>query len=307
MTESSGHAPPAVYRAIAAVAGAIAKQGIAKSNRNSQQGYNFRGIDDVYNALAPILSDAGLVVLPRVLNRIETERETKSGGALFNVVVEVEFDFVAAEDGSSHIVKTFGEAMDSADKATNKAMSAAYKYAAMQAFCIPTAGDNDADATTHDIAPRRQNTASQPPARRGPPTRQAPVRQAAAASQAPTRPPAQASQPQPAAPSQPLASQAPTQLQPTSQALDGPPGFSTAAAIKACQEAGLTELGIAAMCHEMSRGQSGAIAGLSVGIQQRLVTNGVSAPSVAKWNAAGAAQTDDDPDLPRNWDGPAAA
>ena len=300
MTESSGHAPPAVYRAIAAVANAIAKQGIAKSNRNSQQGYNFRGIDDVYNALAPILSDAGLVVLPRVLNRIETERETKSGGALFNVVVEVEFDFVAAEDGSRHIVKTFGEAMDSADKATNKAMSAAYKYAAMQAFCIPTAGDNDADATTHDIAPRRQNTASQPPARRGPPTRQAPVRQAAAASQ-----------PHPAPPSQPSTSQAPTQPQPTSQALDGPPGFSTAAAIKACQEAGLTELGIAAMCHEMSRGQSGAIAGLSVGIQQRLVTNGVSAPSVAKWNAAGAAagaaQTDDDPDLPRTWDGPAAA
>ena len=310
MTESSGHAPPAVYRAIAAVAGAIAKQGIAKSNRNSQQGYNFRGIDDVYNALAPILSDAGLVVLPRVLNRIETERETKSGGALFNVVVEVEFDFVAAEDGSSHIVKTFGEAMDSADKATNKAMSAAYKYAAMQAFCIPTAGDNDADATTHDIAPRRQNTASQPPARRGPLTRQAPVRQAAAASQAPTRPPAQASQPQPAPPSQPLASQVPTQPQPTSHPLPGPVA-TTAAAVKACQEAGLTQLGIVAMCREMSSGQAGAIAGLSVGIQQRLVTNGVSAPSAAKWNAAGAAagaaQTDDDPDLPRTWDGPAAA
>jgi hypothetical protein len=313
MTETSGHAPPAIYRAIAAVAGAIAKQGIAKSNRNSQQGYNFRGIDDVYNALAPILSDAGLVVLPRVLNRIETERETKSGGALFNVVVEVEFDFVAAEDGSRHIVKTFGEAMDSADKATNKAMSAAYKYAAMQAFCIPTAGDNDADATTHDIAPRRQNTASQAPARRGAPTRQAPVRQAAAASQAPMRPSVQASQPHPVPPSQPPASQAPAQPQPTSHPLPGPVA-TTAAAIKACQEAGLTELGIAAMCNEMSRGQTGAIAGLSLGIQQRLATNSVSTPSVAKWNAAGAAaasndaaEADDDPDLPRTWDGPAAA
>jgi hypothetical protein len=43
--------------------------------------------------------------------------------------------------------------MDSADKATNKAMSAAYKYACLQTFCIPTEGDNDADATTHQVAP----------------------------------------------------------------------------------------------------------------------------------------------------------
>lgn len=51
-------------------------------------------------------------------------------------------------------MRTFGEAMDSADKATNKAMSAAYKYAALMAFAIPTEGDNDADATTYEVAPR---------------------------------------------------------------------------------------------------------------------------------------------------------
>ena len=64
--------------------------------------------------------------------------------------VEAEFDFVSACDGSKHTVKTYGEAMDSGDKATNKAMSAAYKYAAFQTFCIPTEGDNDADAQTHE-------------------------------------------------------------------------------------------------------------------------------------------------------------
>lgn len=162
MTDTTGSpqaaAPPAVYRAIASVAGAVAKEGVAKDRRNSQQGYNFRGIDDVYNALAPHLSASGLVILPRVLTRTETERQTQRGGVLFYVVVEVEFDFVAAEDGSRHTVKTYGEAMDSADKATNKAMSAAYKYAAMQAFCIPTDGDNDADATTHSVTPSRQAT-----------------------------------------------------------------------------------------------------------------------------------------------------
>jgi hypothetical protein len=71
---------------------------------------------------------------------------------LFYVTVEAEFDFVSSQDGSKHTVKTYGEAMDSGDKATNKAMSAAYKYAAFQTFCIPTEGDNDADAHTHVIA-----------------------------------------------------------------------------------------------------------------------------------------------------------
>ena len=58
-------------------------------------------------------------------------------------------DFVAIEDGSKHTVKTYGEAMDSGDKATNKAMSAAYKYAAFQAFAIPTEGNNSEDETHH--------------------------------------------------------------------------------------------------------------------------------------------------------------
>jgi hypothetical protein len=81
------------------------------------------------------------------------ERESAKGGALFYITVEAEFDFVSAEDGSKHTVRTFGEAMDRGDKATNKAMSAAYKYAAFQAFAIPTEGDNDADAQTHEVKP----------------------------------------------------------------------------------------------------------------------------------------------------------
>jgi hypothetical protein len=79
---------------------------------------------------------------------------SQKGGALFYVTVDAEFDFVSAEDGTKHTVKTFGEAMDSGDKATNKAMSAAYKYACFQAFSIPTESDNDADAHTHTPAPK---------------------------------------------------------------------------------------------------------------------------------------------------------
>lgn len=145
-----------VYAKIAAVQSELAKVGISKSRRNQQgSGYNFRGIDEVYNTLSPIMAEQGLCILPRIIGRTLVERSAKSGGTLFYVVVEAEFDFVSADDGSTHTVRTFGEAMDSGDKATNKAMSAAYKYAALMTFAIPTEGDNDADATTHEVAPAK--------------------------------------------------------------------------------------------------------------------------------------------------------
>ena len=142
-----------VYKAINAVQKELSTVGITTDRRNMQgNGYNFRGIDDVYNTIAPLLAKHGLCILPRVLARECVERVSQKGGALFYITVEVEFDFVSAEDGSKHTIKTFGEAMDSGDKATNKAMSAAYKYAAFQAFSIPTEADNDADAHTHAVA-----------------------------------------------------------------------------------------------------------------------------------------------------------
>jgi hypothetical protein len=145
-----------VYAAINKVQAELAKTGISKARRNTQgSGYNFRGIDDVFNAVSPLLAENGLCILPRMLSRVCEERQSKSGGALFYVTVEAEFDLVCAEDGSKHTIRTFGEAMDSGDKATNKAMSAAYKYAALQTFAIPTEADNDADAHTHEVAARQ--------------------------------------------------------------------------------------------------------------------------------------------------------
>ena len=143
-----------VYKAINAVQAELASIGITKSRRNPQgNGYNFRGIDDVYNTISPLLAKHGLCILPRVLSRQCVERKSNNGGNLFFITVEMEFDLVSSEDGSKHTIKTFGEAMDSGDKATNKAMSAAYKYAAFQAFAIPTEGDNDTENHTHEVLP----------------------------------------------------------------------------------------------------------------------------------------------------------
>lgn len=156
---------PHVYTAIAAVISDMTKEGISKDSKNQQQGYAFRGIDAVYNALAPKLAVHGLCILPRVMAREMTERETRNGGVLFYTRLTVEFDLVSAKDGSKHTICTVGEAMDSGDKSSNKAMSAAYKYAAFMAFCIPTEGDNDADSTTHEVKAARYQapkTAPQP-------------------------------------------------------------------------------------------------------------------------------------------------
>jgi hypothetical protein len=151
---------PHVYSAIADVMDALAREGITKNRRNTQgSGYNFRGIDDVYNALSVILAESRLCIIPRVLSRECVERVSKSGGNLFYTTVDVEFDLISAVDGSKHTARTVGEAMDSGDKSSNKAMSAAYKYMAFQTFCIPTEADNDADASTHDVAPRQQASA----------------------------------------------------------------------------------------------------------------------------------------------------
>ena len=141
-----------VYQCINRVQTALNKTGISK-DRTAQQGasFKFRGIDDVYNAISPLLAESGLCILPRMISRHCDERQSTAGKALFYVTVEAEFDLVSAEDGTRHTIRTFGEAMDSGDKATNKAMSAAYKYACFQAFAIPTEGDNDPDAHVHEL------------------------------------------------------------------------------------------------------------------------------------------------------------
>ena len=141
-----------VYKAIAAIIGEMSAQGISKDSKNKSQGWKFRGIDAVYNALAPLLAKYELLILPRITNRTVCEKQTKNGGTVFYVTVDAEFDFVSAKDGSKHTVATIGEAMDSGDKATNKAMSIALKYAAFQSFFIPTEDTtNDPDKEAHNI------------------------------------------------------------------------------------------------------------------------------------------------------------
>ena len=142
-----------VYQAINAVQSDLCIEGISKSRKNQMQKYNFRGIDDVFNALSPLLAKHKLCILPRMISREVVERKTKKGDPLFYVTLSAEFDFISSVDASKHTISVFGEAMDSSDKATNKAMSAAYKYACLQAFSVPTEASDDADRDSPAPAP----------------------------------------------------------------------------------------------------------------------------------------------------------
>ncbi len=136
---------PSVYAAINAVSAELAEHGIAKSHVNEADDYKYRSIDDLLDRLAPLLAKHRLCVLPRALKRTEVERQDDAQRSLFHVSLKVAFTLTSVDDGSSHVVEAYGEALDASDKATAKAMSAAYKSAMIQTFCIPLAGSEDPD------------------------------------------------------------------------------------------------------------------------------------------------------------------
>lgn len=129
---------------------------IAKNDRNEQQKYKFRGIDAVMNALNPALIKNKVFVVPEVLDQHREERTSAKGGLLIYSIIKVKYTFYA-EDGSSVSAVVTGEGMDSGDKASNKAMSAAFKYACFQTFCIPTEEMKDADYDSPDPAPKKKS------------------------------------------------------------------------------------------------------------------------------------------------------
>lgn len=121
---------------------------IGKTKKNSQQGFMFRGIDDVMNAFQPLLAKYKVFIVPQVLEQNREERQTSKGVTLLYSICKIKYTFYA-EDGTSVEAIVVGEGMDSGDKATNKAMAIAMKYALFQVFCIPTEEMKDTDAESH--------------------------------------------------------------------------------------------------------------------------------------------------------------
>jgi len=129
---------------------------IGKASRNQQQGFNFRGIDAVMNHLHPIFAKHGVVVLPDVIKDRTEERLTKSGGNLIYRILTVKFTFMASDD-SFVSCTVIGEGMDTGDKAANKAMAVALKYALTQMLLLPY-DEVDPDADTPPPSKPREYT-----------------------------------------------------------------------------------------------------------------------------------------------------
>lgn len=120
---------------------------IGKDSVNKQQGFKYRGIDAVMNAMNPVMRKYGMFLTPEVLDHKREERQTSSGGRLIYSILTMRYTMYAP-DGSSVSAVVIGEGMDSGDKASNKAMSVAMKCAMFQLFCIPTEEMVDPDSET---------------------------------------------------------------------------------------------------------------------------------------------------------------
>lgn len=148
---------------------------VAKDSVNQTQGFKYRGIDAVMNALYPVMSELGLFFVPEVLEQTREERTTTKfyGGqekktTLLYSLLKIRYTMYAP-DGSNVSAVVIGEGMDSGDKASNKAMAVGLKYAAFQLFMIPTEEmkNDDPDRVTHEVDPKpepKQEPKADPPA-----------------------------------------------------------------------------------------------------------------------------------------------
>lgn len=136
---------------------------IGKNTKNQQQGFMYRGIDAVMNALNPVMAKLGLFLCPEVLEQTREERVNKNGTTLLYSILKIKYTLYAP-DGSNVSCVVLGEGMDSGDKASNKAMSVAMKYAAFQLFMIPTEEMVDPDAEVYEVAPKGKPAAPAKPA-----------------------------------------------------------------------------------------------------------------------------------------------
>ena len=157
--ETQQQQPGQIHSAICAIMSEVG--GVGKTKTNTIQNYKFRGIADLYLACQPIMAKHGVHVSPVAIEDHDMQvGKTKHGGDSYHVTMRVRFRAYAV-DGSFVEVQTMGEAMDTSDKAFNKAASAAMKYALIQLFAIP---EEDPEIDTESGSPEQTTGAKAKPA-----------------------------------------------------------------------------------------------------------------------------------------------
>jgi len=153
---------PLIFEKIPAIMADM--QAIGKNRKNEAQKYSFRGVDDVYNEAHDVFTKHKVFTVPTVLDAHHEERKSRSGGVLIYRIYTIKYTFYA-EDGSFIEATVVGEGMDSGDKAGNKAMSVAHKYALLQVLLIPTDEPKDPENESHQVddKPKVQDKAKKAP------------------------------------------------------------------------------------------------------------------------------------------------
>jgi hypothetical protein len=127
---------------------------VAKSNKNQQQGWSFRGVDAVVNAIGPACRTHGIVIVPTVIGHEVSSIPVSGNKTMRSVVVMVQYEFIGPE-GDKLTAVSVGEAFDSGDKATAKAMSVALRTCLLQTFLLPT-DEPDPDHDVYEVAPAQK-------------------------------------------------------------------------------------------------------------------------------------------------------
>lgn len=139
--------PTKIYAQMSKVMAEV--RAIGKNGKNEDDNYTFRKVDDVYNALQPVLSKHGVFFVPSVLESTEEKIGTAKRTQV-RVKLKVQYK-IFADDGSAIEAIVYGEAIDGSDKAHNKALTAAFKYLLIQVFCIAVGEMPDADRQSPEL------------------------------------------------------------------------------------------------------------------------------------------------------------
>jgi len=144
---------PTVHQAIAAAAAEIGAVGKDSKMQAGPARYNYRGIDDLVDAVHPIIAAHGVTFAPHTVSILDRmEKTTKSGSTQYHLRAIVTY-YVYGPAGDYISASVLAEGTDTGDKAGNKLMSGAYKYALSQVLSVPFSMDDQDANYSEPITP----------------------------------------------------------------------------------------------------------------------------------------------------------
>ncbi len=131
-----------------------------KNGQNIQQKYLYVTAEDVKAAIRPLLKKHKVAVFSSMVDVQRESAINKNNSVVVTVLAKMRFTLVCGETGETMECEWYGEANDYADKAVNKAATAAEKYWLINTFLLSTT-EPESDEETVETAPPAPMTAEQ--------------------------------------------------------------------------------------------------------------------------------------------------